>query len=121
NCGCVRGARDGEKTWTNGTKNLPNLPAFGTVGNIEPSRHDAASAYVTVDFHQVNNRDPFVYKTNDYGATWKLITNGIPHSMLSYAHCIREDPVKRGLLFLGTENGAYVSFDDGDEWQAVQT
>jgi photosystem II stability/assembly factor-like uncharacterized protein len=120
NDGLVQVTRDGGKTWTNVTKNMPGLPPFGTVGNIEPSRHDAASAYVTVDFHQVNIRDPFVYKTNDYGATWKLITNGIPHSMLSYAHCIREDPVKRGLLFLGTENAVYVSFDDGENWQSLQ-
>ena len=68
----------------------------------------------------MNNRDPFVYKTMDFGASWKLITNGIPHTMLSYAHCVREDPVKRGLLYLGTENGVYVSFDDGDNWQPLQ-
>jgi hypothetical protein len=68
----------------------------------------------------VNNRDPFVYKTTDFGASWKSITNGISHTMLSYAHCVREDPVKRGLLYLGTENGAYVSFDDGENWQSLQ-
>jgi hypothetical protein len=82
--------------------------------------HEAATAYLTVDFHQVNSRDPFVYKTGDYGKTWKAITNGIPRSMLSYAHCIREDPVRRGLLYLGTENGVYVSFDDGEIWQPLQ-
>src|SRR5206468_1134799 len=120
NDGLVQVTRDGGKTWTNVTKNLPNLPPWGTVGNVEPSRHDAGTAYVAIDFHQVNNRDPFVYKTNDFGATWKLITNGIPHSMLSYAHCVREDPVKRGLLYLGTENGVYVSFDDGENWQSLQ-
>ena len=120
NDGLVQVTRDGGKTWTNVTKNIPNLPPWGTVGNIEASRHDAGTAYITVDFHQVNNRDPFVYRTNDFGATWKLITNGIPHSMLSYAHCIREDTVKRGLLFLGTENAVYVSFDDGENWQPLQ-
>ncbi len=120
NDGLVQVTRDGGKSWTNVTKNIPNLPAWGTVGNVEPSRHDAGTAYVAIDFHQVNNRDPFVYKTNDFGASWKLITNGISHSMLSYAHCIREDPVKRGLLFLGTENGAYVSLNDGDEWRPLQ-
>jgi hypothetical protein len=61
-----------------------------------------------------------VYKTNDYGKTWKAITNGIPHSMLSYAHCIKEDSVRRGLLYLGTENGMYVSFDEGENWQPLQ-
>ena len=120
NDGLVQLTRDGGKTWTNVTKNIPNLPPWGTVGNIEPSRYDAGAAYVAIDFHQVNNRDPFVYKTADYGASWKAITNGVPHSMLSYAHCVREDPVKRGLLYLGTENGVYVSFDDGENWQSLQ-
>ena len=76
-----------------------------------------AAAYIIVDAHQENNRDPWVYKTNDFGKTWKLIVTGIPKSMLSYAHIIREDPVRRGLLYLGTENALYVSFDDGDHWQ----
>src|SRR2546426_2630697 len=120
NDGLVQLTRDGGKTWTSVTKNIPNLPPWGTVSNVEPSRYDAGTAYIAVDFHQVNNRDPFVYKTTDYGATWKAITNGIPHSMLSYAHCVREDPVKRGLLYLGTENGVYTSFDDGENWQPLQ-
>ena len=120
NDGLVQVTRDGGKSWTNVTRNMPNLPPWGTVGNIDPSRFDAGTAYVAIDFHQVNNRDPFVYKTTDFGASWKAITNGIPHSMLSYAHCVREDPVKRGLLYLGTENGMYVSFDDGENWQSLQ-
>ena len=120
NDGLVQVTRDGGKTWTNVTKGMPSMPAWGTVGNVEPSHYDAGTAYVAVDAHQENNRDPFVYRTTDFGASWKLITNGIPHSMLSYAHCIKEDPVKRGLLYLGTENGAYVSFNDGDEWQPLQ-
>jgi hypothetical protein len=120
NDGLVQLTRDGGKTWTNVTKNIPGLPPWGTVSNIEPSRYDNGTAYLTVDFHQVNNRDPFVYKTSDYGGSWKRITNGIPLSMLSYAHCVREDPVRRGLLYLGTENGMYVSFDDGENWQPLQ-
>ena len=94
---------------------------WGTVSNIEASRYDAGTAYITVDGHQVNNRDPFVYKTTDFGKTWTEITNGIPHSMLSYAHCVREDPVRKGLLYLGTENALYVSFDDGKNWQPLQS
>ena len=120
NDGLLQLTRDGGKTWTNLTKNIANLPEWGTFSNIEASRYDAATAYVTVDFHQMNNRDPFVYKTSDYGKTWTPITNGIPHSMLSYAHCIREDPVRKGLLYLGTENALYISFDDGKNWQALQ-
>jgi photosystem II stability/assembly factor-like uncharacterized protein len=121
NDGLVQITRDGGKTWTNVTKNIPSLPEWGTVSNIEASRYDAGTAYITVDFHQMNNRDPFVYKTTDYGRTWAAITNGIPHTMLSYAHCIREDPMRKGLLYLGTENALYVSFDDGKNWQPLQT
>ena len=120
NDGLVQLTRDGGKNWTNVTKNIPNLPPWGTVSNIEPSRYNASAAYIAVDGHQVNNRDPQVYKTSDYGKTWKAITNGIPRSMLSYAHCVREDPVRPGLLYLGTEGGLYVSFDDGDNWQPLQ-
>lgn len=120
NDGLLQLTRDGGKNWINLTKNIPNLPEWGTFSNIEASRYDAATAYVTVDFHQMDNRDPFVYKTNDYGKTWTQITNGIPHSMLSYAHCIREDPVRKGLLYLGTENALYISFDDGKNWQPLQ-
>jgi photosystem II stability/assembly factor-like uncharacterized protein len=120
NDGLVQVTRNGGKSWTNVTKSIPNLPPWGTVSNIEPSRYDAGTAYISVDFHQVDNRDPFIYKTADFGQTWKAITNGIPHSMLSYVHCVREDPVRRGLLYAGTENGMYVSFDDGENWQPLQ-
>lgn len=120
NDGVVQITRDGGKNWTNLTKNIPNMLTWGTVSNIEASRHNAGTAYITVDGHQVNNRDPWVYKTNDYGKTWKLITNGIPKTMLSYAHCVREDPVRAGLLYLGTEGGLFVSHDDGANWQPLQ-
>ncbi len=120
NDGQVQVTRDLGKTWTNVTKNIPNLPPDGTVYNIEPSRHDAGTAYVVFDFHQVNNRDPYAYRTTDYGRTWTAIVNGIPKSMVSYAHCIAEDPVRKGLLYLGTEGGIYVSFDAGDHWQPLQ-
>jgi photosystem II stability/assembly factor-like uncharacterized protein len=121
NDGIVQITRDGGKNWLNVTKNIPNMLSWGTVSNIEASRYNAGTAYLTVDGHQVNNREPWVYKTNDYGKTWKLITNGIPRSMLSYAHCVREDPVRQGLLYLGTEGGLYVSHDDGDNWQPLQS
>ena len=120
NDGQVQLTRNGGKTWTNLTKNIPKMLRWGTVSNIEASRYNAGTAYITVDGHQENNRDPWIYKTNDYGKTWKLITNGIPHSMLSYAHCVREDPTRQGLLYVGTENGIYVSYNDGENWQPLQ-
>jgi photosystem II stability/assembly factor-like uncharacterized protein len=121
NDGQVQVTRDGGENWTNVTRNIPNLPPWGTVSNIEPSRYDAGTCYITVDFHQMNNRDPYVYKTSDFGKKWKLISSGIPRGMLSYVHCIREDPVRKGMLYLGTENALYVSFNDGAAWIPLQT
>jgi photosystem II stability/assembly factor-like uncharacterized protein len=120
NDGLVQVTRDGGKTWKNVTKNIPNLPVWGTVSNVEPSRYDAGTAYITVDFHQMNNRDPFVYKTVDFGATWTSLAAGIPKSVFSYCHWIHEDPVRKGLLYLGTENAIYVSFNDGRTWLPIQ-
>jgi photosystem II stability/assembly factor-like uncharacterized protein len=120
NDGLVHVSRDGGATWTNVTANIPGLVPWGTISNIEPSRHDAGTAYLTVDAHQVNNRDPWVYRTTDFGRSWRLIVGGLPKTPVSYAHFIKADPVRRGLLFLGTEGGLYVSFDDGGSWQPLQ-
>ena len=121
NDGLVQVTRDGGKTWTNVTAGIPGMPSWGTVSNIEPSRYDEGTAYITVDAHQANNRDPFVYKTADYGRSWKVIVTGLPRTPMGYAHVVREDPVRRGLLYLGTESGLYVSFDDGESWQPLQS
>jgi hypothetical protein len=110
---------DGE-TWTNVTENIPDLPPWGTVSNIEPSRHDAGSAYLTIDLHQLGDTDPYVYKTRDYGASWTSLSQTIPRGVFSYAHVIREDPMRQGLLYLGTENSLYVSLDDGENWTGMQ-
>lgn len=117
NDGLLHVTRDGGEKWTNVTENLEDLPKLGTVTSIEASPHDEATAYVTIDLHQVNDRSPYIYKTKDYGRTWSKITNGIPESMLSYAQIVREDLVRPGLLYAGTENALYVSFDDGANWQ----
>ncbi len=121
NDGLVHVTRDGGATWTDVTANIPNLYTWGTISSIEPSRWDAGTAYLTVDAHQVNSRDPMVYKTTDFGRSWRAIVNGLAHTPLSYAHVIREDPVRRGMLYLGLENGLFVSFDDGGRWQPLQT
>ena len=121
NDGLVHVTRDGGETWVNVTGNIPDLPEWGTVSNIEPSRYEAGKCYITVDFHQMNNRDPYVYKTSDYGASWESISEDIPKSMFSYAHCVREDPVRKGLLYVGTENALYISFDDGENWIPLQS
>jgi photosystem II stability/assembly factor-like uncharacterized protein len=120
NDGLVQVTRDGGQTWTNVTPAITGILDWGTISNIAPSRWDAGTAYLTVDGHQVNNRDPWIYKTTDFGATWKLIVNGIPKTPLSYAHWVKEDPVRRGLLYAGTENALYVSFNDGEQWQPLQ-
>ncbi len=119
NDGLVHVTRDDGRSWTNVTAAIPDLPPWGTVTKIEPSRFDAGTAYVTIDLHQTNDRNPYVYRTTDYGKTWTSIA-GIPHGLFSYAHCIVEDPLRKGLLFLGTENALYMSFDAGDHWAPLQ-
>ena len=121
NDGLIHLTRDGGQTWTDLTANVPGMPAWGSIRNIEASRYDDGAAYFAVDGHQANNRDPWIYRTRDYGETWELIVNGIPRSPLSFTRSILEDPVRRGLLYAGTENGLYVSFNDGDAWQPLQS
>ncbi|MGD2070494.1 MAG: hypothetical protein PVI57_17595 [Gemmatimonadota bacterium] len=120
NDGLVHVTRDGGERWTDVTGNLPGLFPDGTVSNIEPSPHDAASAWLTVDRHQFGDFDPYVYATTDYGATWERIDGGLPRSTHSFAHVVREDPVRPGMLYLGTHAGIWVSWDRGGEWASLQ-
>ena len=120
NDGLLQVTRDGGGTWTNVTPNMPELPEWMAVRSIAPSRYEAGTAYVAIDGHQMNVRDPLVYRTRDYGQSFEKITDGIPPSMLSYTKVIVEDPQRQGLLYVGTENALYVSFNDGDDWQPLQ-
>ena len=120
NDGMVHVSRDGGTNWTNVTGNLPDLPPDGVVRGIDASKWDAAKAYLAIEHHQQGNFEPHVYKTDDYGASWDKIVDGITDSPLSYTRAILEDPVRPGLLYLGTENAVYVSFNDGELWQPLQ-
>ncbi|MBT3326496.1 MAG: sialidase [Gemmatimonadales bacterium] len=120
NDGLLHVTRDGGDSWTDVTGNMPGTPEWGAVRSIAASRYDAATAYVAVDGHQANVRDPHIYRTRDWGASFEKITDGIPRSMLSYTKVIAEDPKRQGLLYVGTENAVYVSFNDGDDWQPLQ-
>jgi hypothetical protein len=121
NDGLVHLTRDGGATWDDLTDAIPDLPPMGTISNIEPSAHDVGTTYISVDLHQVNNFDPFIYKTTDYGESWARISQSIPASILSSVHVVREDPTRAGLLYAGTENAVYVSFDDGGQWLPLQS
>ncbi len=114
--GLLHITRDGGKTWTNLTANVPGLPKWSTISGIEPSKYDAGTAYIAVDAHLINDRDPFIYRTTDYGRSWTRINGDIPKSVFSYVHVVREDPVRKGMLYAGTENALYVSLDDGAHW-----
>src|SRR5262249_47282092 len=105
------GTNDGQIWYTRGggsrgmhvTRNVSGPPPWGTVRKIEPSHFDPGTAYVAVDFPLVDNRDPFIYKTSDFGQTWKKISDGLPSKHpLSYAMAIAENPNRRGMLFAGT-------------------
>ena len=117
--GLLHVTRDGGKTWTNLTANVPGLPKWSTISGIEPSKYDAGSAYIAVDAHLINDRDPYIYRTTDFGRTWTRISSDIPKSVFSYVHVVREDPVRKGMLYAGTENALYLSLDDGVHWTEI--
>jgi photosystem II stability/assembly factor-like uncharacterized protein len=113
--GLVHVTRDGGQHWEKVTP--PDLPEFARISLIEASPHDAATAYVAANRYQRSDRAPYVYRTHDYGHTWTRIVTGIRPD--DFARAIEEDPKRKGLLFLGTETGIYVSFDDGGAWQSL--
>jgi len=119
NDGPVYVTRDGGRSWKNVTPK--DLPPGGRVQNIEDSPHRKGSAYIAVYRYQLDDWQPYIYLTNDYGQTWKRLTdgrNGIPSDWPT--RVVREDPDREGLLYAGTEFGAFVSFDNGSHWQSLQ-
>jgi hypothetical protein len=107
---------DDGKTWTNVTP--PDVSPWSKVVMMEASHFDVNEAYAAFERHQLEDYEPYVYRTRDAGKTWQKITAGLPAGV--YVQTIKEDPQQRGLLFVGTELGVFVSFDDGDHWQSLQ-
>jgi photosystem II stability/assembly factor-like uncharacterized protein len=114
--GLVHLTRDGGQNWENATPKA--MPEWGTVSMIEASPRDAGTAYLAVERHKMDDFAPYIFKTTDFGKTWTKLVTGIPAN--DYVHAVRVDPSRPGLLFAGTEQGVYVSFDDGGHWQALQ-
>ncbi|HEY8185560.1 MAG TPA: hypothetical protein VIF64_05805 [Pyrinomonadaceae bacterium] len=116
--GLVQLTRDGGKNWSNVTPPKDLMPEWIQINSIEASPNDPATAYVAATMYKWDDNKPYLFKTSDYGKSWKKITNGIPNT--TFTRVVREDPNKRGLLYAGTETGIYVSFDDGANWQSMQ-
>ncbi len=107
--------RDGGGSWTDVTP--PDMAPNTRIGLVDASPHDPAGAYVAGRRYEMDDRAPYVWRTQDGGATWTKIVDGFAPG--AFVHAVREDPVRPGLLWAGTEHGPYVSFDDGDHWQPL--
>ena len=113
--GLVYVTRDGGETWTDVTP--LDMPDFGRVSQIDASAFDAGAAYVSVRRPLLDDFSPYIWRTDDYGASWTKIVNGVRDD--AYVHVVREDPNREGLLYAGTQHGVYISYDDGDNWQEL--
>ena len=122
NNGLIKVTRDGGKSWNDAS--IPGIPRIenAEVFSLEASHFDPAEAYAVLDLFRIGDYTPYVYRTRDYGKTWTRIANGLPENQPSgsFARFVRNDTQRKGLLFAGTESGAFVSFDDGDHWQTLQ-
>ncbi|MGH7656256.1 MAG: WD40/YVTN/BNR-like repeat-containing protein [Gemmatimonadaceae bacterium] len=120
--GLIHVTRDEGKTWAD--VSIPGIPNArrANISAIDASTHDAGTAYVAIEYLRQGDYAPYLYRTRDFGKTWTKIVNGMPTGEAggSFTRVIRTDPVRRGLLFAGTESGVHVSFDDGDHWQSLQ-
>ncbi len=116
--GLVHVSRDGGIRWENVTANIPDLPDWGTVKCIEASAFDNGAAYLIVDAHRLDNYHPYVWKTSDFGKTWKKLGEDLDPEV--HCHVIREDLKRKGLLYLGTERRVMFSTNDGESFQPLQ-
>ena len=114
--GLVHISRDSGKSWQNVTP--PDLPEWALISILESSPHNPATAYLAATRYKMDDFQPYLYKTHDYGQTWTKITNGLASDV--FTRVIREDPERRGLLYAGSETGVHVSFDDGEHWHSLQ-
>jgi photosystem II stability/assembly factor-like uncharacterized protein len=114
--GLVHLTRDGGANWQNVTPR--DLPEWGTVSRIDASPADAATAYVAVDRHRLDDFAPYIFSTHDFGKTWTKIVSGIPTG--SFVHAVRQDPVNKNMLYAGAESGVFISWDDGSYWQHLK-
>ncbi len=114
--GLIHLTRNDGQSWTDVTPK--DLPIWSMVSLIDASPHDAATAYAAIDRHKLDDLKPLIYRTHDFGKTWTRIVTGIPDG--AYVRAVREDPMRKGLLYAGTELGVYFSADDGAHWQALQ-
>ncbi|MHC4851604.1 MAG: WD40/YVTN/BNR-like repeat-containing protein, partial [Planctomycetota bacterium] len=116
--GLIHISRDGGKSWANVTPDKSLMPEWTRINSIEAHPFEKGGLYVAATNYQLDDFRPYLFKTTDYGKTWKKITSGIADD--HFARVVRADPERRGLLYAGTERGVYVSFDDGDSWRSLQ-
>jgi photosystem II stability/assembly factor-like uncharacterized protein len=120
NDGQIQLSRNGGKNWQNVTQNIPNLPPWSTVSSIHPSKYKKGTAYIAIDLHQMGDFGTYLYKTSDYGMHWESIVGNVPQSVHSFAHVLKEDPKKEGMLYLGLDNSLLISIDDGLHWMPLK-
>src|SRR5262245_20383121 len=113
--GLIHVTHDGGKNWQNVTP--PGVSSWSKLSLMDAGRFDAQTAYAAVNSIRLDDQRPHIYRTHDGGKTWKKIVNGLPDDPVNV---VREDPVRRGLLFCGSERAVYVSFNDGDDWQPLR-
>jgi len=122
NDGKIWYTKDGGAKWNDVSKNVAGMPSWGAVSKIEPSHFNGGTAYIAVDAHLMDSREPYIFKTIDYGATWKRVNGDLTGKHpLSYVKAVAENPNKQGMLFAGTGHGFYYSMDDGVHWTEVST